>query len=80
MKRQRVFASDTREYTRRGQAADSPPTSPPRDAPLLHTTDPQDEAILDRLNDVRGKFKSTVALLGMHHEYSPKESSLSLEF
>ena len=32
--------------------------------------DPLDEEILETLNQVRGKFKTVVALLGMHHEYN----------
>ena len=32
--------------------------------------DPLDERILETLNQVRGKFKTVVALLGMHHEYN----------
>ena len=32
--------------------------------------DPLDEMILETLNQVRGKFKTVVALLGMHHEYN----------
>ena len=32
--------------------------------------DPLDETILETLNQVRGKFKTVVALLGMHHEYN----------
>lgn len=42
--------------------------------------DPLDEAILETLNAVRGKFKTVVALLGMHHEYNPQETNLSLNF
>jgi hypothetical protein len=29
---------------------------------------------------VRGKFKTIVALLGMHHDYNPGETGLSLNF
>lgn len=32
--------------------------------------DPLNEEILETLNQVRGKFKTVVALLGMHHEYN----------
>lgn len=42
--------------------------------------DPLNEEILEILNAVRGKFKTVVALLGMHHEYNPQESKLSLTF
>lgn len=42
--------------------------------------DPMNEEILDILNAVRGKFKTVVALLGMHHEYNPQETKLSLTF
>ena len=42
--------------------------------------DPLNEEILDILNAVRGKFKTVVALLGMHHEYNPKETTLGLSF
>ena len=37
--------------------------------------DALNEEILDILNAVRGKFKTVVALLGMHHEYNPKRES-----
>ena len=36
--------------------------------------DPLNEEILEILNTVRGKFKTVVALLGMHHEYNPATS------
>ena len=42
--------------------------------------DPLNEEILEILNTVRGKFKTVVALLGMHHEYNPAETSLGLSF
>ena len=42
--------------------------------------DPLNEEILETLNAVRGKFKTVVALLGMHHEYNPQETNLSLNF
>ena len=42
--------------------------------------DPLNEEILEILNAVRGKFKTVVALLGMHHEYNPQETKLSLNF
>ena len=42
--------------------------------------DPLNEEILEILNAVRGKFKTVVALLGMHHEYNPKETTLGLSF
>eukprot|EP00227_Mantoniella_beaufortii_P005755 CAMPEP_0197615314 /NCGR_PEP_ID=MMETSP1326-20131121/59967_1 /TAXON_ID=1155430 /ORGANISM="Genus nov. species nov., Strain RCC2288" /LENGTH=174 /DNA_ID=CAMNT_0043184195 /DNA_START=303 /DNA_END=829 /DNA_ORIENTATION=- len=43
-------------------------------------SDPLNEEILETLNGVRGKFKTIVALLGMHHEYNPQETKLSLTF
>ena len=48
------------------------------ESPMFH--DPLNEEILEILNAVRGKFKTVVALLGMHHEYNPKETTLGLSF
>ena len=42
--------------------------------------DPLNEEILEILNQVRGKFKTIVALIGMHHEYNPQETKLGLSF
>jgi|TARA_B110000977_G_scaffold200925_1_gene293208 hypothetical protein len=37
--------------------------------------DPLNPTILDVLNTVRGKFKTVVALLGMHKEYNARDTS-----
>lgn len=41
---------------------------------------PLDEGILDRVESLRGKFKTLVALLGMRAEYSPADSALGFSF
>jgi flagellar biosynthesis/type III secretory pathway protein FliH len=41
---------------------------------------PLDEGILERVERLRGRFKTLVALLGMRAEYSPGDSSLGISF
>ena len=42
--------------------------------------DPLNEEILETLNQVRGKFKTVVALLGMHHEYNDAVGNQQVTF
>ena len=42
--------------------------------------DPLNEEILEILNAVRGKFKTIVALMGMHKEYAPDDAPAGASF
>uniref|UniRef100_A0A061RQR4 Essential protein Yae1 N-terminal domain-containing protein n=1 Tax=Tetraselmis sp. GSL018 TaxID=582737 RepID=A0A061RQR4_9CHLO len=37
--------------------------------------DPEDEALQDKLNDVRGKFKAVLAMLGQTQHFYPQDDS-----